>query len=282
MRLFPVEGNRQRLDGGAMYGNAPRAVWQGWSPPDDANRIELACRALLLQRDDGSNVLFEAGIGAFFEPKLKERFGVTQPEHVLLNSLAGLGVKPADIHHVVLSHLHFDHAGGLLSAHGDGPPRLVFPNATFHVGAEHWARAQHPHVRDRASFIPVLNQLLQSSGRLSLLKPDGPNPLAPLVTFHLSNGHTPGLMLAQINMASGPVVFAADLVPGVPWVHVPITMGYDRYPELLVDEKTALLGSLAASGGKLFFTHDPQVPCAAVSETGGRFSGRPVDVTGLA
>jgi hypothetical protein len=65
MKLIPIEGNRQKLDGGAMYGNAPKAMWEAWSPPDEKNRITFACRALLLRDDDGRNILFEAGIGAF-------------------------------------------------------------------------------------------------------------------------------------------------------------------------------------------------------------------------
>src|SRR5436190_19208712 len=111
MELLSIEGNSQWLDGGAMYGNAPKPVWEKWSPPDARNRIELACRALLV-RDAGKLVLLEAGIGAFFEPKLRDRFGVVENEHVLLRSLSEVGVKHEDIDIVVLSHLHFDHAGG--------------------------------------------------------------------------------------------------------------------------------------------------------------------------
>ena len=83
--------------------------------------------------------------------------------------------------------------------------------------------------------------------------------------FHTSNGHTPGLLLAEIAMPDGPVVFAADLIPGKAWVHLPITMGYDRYPEMLIDEKTALLGGLLAHHGRLFFTHDPVVAMGTVA-----------------
>ena len=82
--------------------------------------------------------------------------------------------------------------------------------------------------------------------------------------FHRSDGHTPGLLLAEMDTAVGPLVFCGDLIPGVPWVHVPITMGYDRYPELLIDEKEALLADLLPRGGHLFFTHDPSVALARV------------------
>ncbi|MFO0679034.1 MAG: MBL fold metallo-hydrolase [Polyangiaceae bacterium] len=283
MKLFAIEGNTQKLDGGAMYGNAPKPVWEAWSPADAKNRIDLACRALLVVTDDGKHLLFETGIGAFFEPKMRERFGVVEPDHVLLASLAKIGVTPERIDAVILSHLHFDHAGGMLSAHGDGEPRLVFPRAKIYVGASHWERARRPHARDRASFVPVLNDLLAKSGRLVPVGDDGVSDLAPFVTFRFSHGHTPGLMLATIHLTGGPLVFAADLIPGRPWVHVPISMGYDRFPELLVDEKTALLDDLVRANGKLFFTHDPKDPCGVVEkDEKGKFSARAIDVGSLA
>src|SRR5262245_1479385 len=107
MQLFGLEGNTQRLDGGSMFGNAPRALWSRWAPPDEQNRIRLACRAMLVREPGGRHVLVEAGIGAFFEPKLRERYGVEQPEHVLMASLEGRGVRPEDVDVIVLSHLHF-------------------------------------------------------------------------------------------------------------------------------------------------------------------------------
>jgi glyoxylase-like metal-dependent hydrolase (beta-lactamase superfamily II) len=71
-------------------------------------------------------------------------------------------------------------------------------------------------------------------------------------------------MLTEVEMPDGPVVFAGDLVPGVPWVHLPITMGYDRYPEMLIDEKRALFEALVPRGLRLFFTHDPETALAKV------------------
>lgn len=262
MELWSLIGNSQRLDGGAMFGNAPKALWSRWIATDEQNRIPLACRCLLVKDIDGRNVLFETGIGAFFEPTLRERYGVVEERHVLLDSLAEAGLTHEDIDVVVLSHLHFDHAGGLLASWQEGQaPSLLFPKATFVVGAEHWQRARHPHPRDRASFIPELCDLLENSGRLELVGGEHSRVLGEAVRLSYSDGHTPGLMLAEV----GKVVFCADLIPGRFWVHLPITMGYDRWPEKLIDEKRGFLDDKLERGVQLFFTHDHDCAMARVT-----------------
>lgn len=263
--LTTLRGNSQKLDGGAMFGNAPKALWQRWMPADEHNRIDLGCRALLV-REPGRNILIETGIGAFFSPELKARFGVQEERHVLLDSLAEVGLIDADIDLVLLTHLHFDHAGGLLAAWEEGQPaRLLFPNARFLVGRNQWQRARNPHPRDKASYIAELLELLEASGRLELLEQTGMAALlGPDWRLHWSDGHTPGQLLPEISMPAGPVVFAGDLVPGAPWVHLPLTMGYDRFPEGLIEEKERLLDSLLARGGRLVFTHDPHIAMGRV------------------
>lgn len=274
-----VEGNRQRLDGGAMFGNVPRPMWAAWAPPDERHRIELACRAFLIRdRERDRRILLEAGIGVFFSPKLLDRFGVVEPSHQLLMNLAKLDLTPDQIDVVVLSHLHFDHAGGLLTPwRPDGSYELVFPRARFVVGRGAWERANAPHLRDRASFVPELLELLAAAaeqGRLELVERDGGSEtLGPDFSFHLSDGHTPGLLLTELSTAKGSALFCGDLVPGRPWIHLPVTMGYDRYPELLIDEKQRVLSRCLERKTRLLLTHDPGcASCHLLQDKTGRFA----------
>jgi len=267
--ISEILGNKQRLDGGAMFGNAPRAVWESWVMPDERSRIPLECRAMLIETQ-GQRILCETGIGAFFDPKLADRYGVSEQEHKLLLSLRSLGLSENDIDYVILSHLHFDHAGGLLPpwSESQGPAkRLLFPKAKYVVGSEALQRGEFPHHRDRASFIPELIPLLKSSGRLIVVEGDRhPEVLPENISFFYSHGHTPGHMHTVFKGQKGTVIFAGDLIPGRAWVHLPITMGYDRFAEQVIDEKLKLYRSITAKSDTwVFFTHDHEVSMARIA-----------------
>lgn len=275
VRIFDLKGNAQRLDGGAMFGNVPRALWSRWHLPDDQGRVLVACRAMLVDEGD-RKLLFDAGVGAFFEPALRARYGVESPRHELLVALEALGLDDASIDVVVLSHLHFDHAGGLLKAHREGAaPELLFPRARFLVTRDAFERARAPHSRDRASFIPALPALLEASGRLELIGAEAATArLGERYRLRQTEGHTPGMLHATVLGEREQLFFGADLVPGMAWVHLPVTMGYDRCAERLVDEKAAVYEALTDRTSWLFFTHDPEVCVARLTRgEGGRWCG---------
>lgn len=257
-----LRGNSMKLDGGAMFGNAPKALWTRWMSADDRNMIEIASQSLLVQTPS-NNLLFETGPGAYLSPDMKKRFQVQEDHHVLLDSLAQNGLDHRDITHVILSHLHFDHAGGLLKPYKEGRTshELLFPNARFITGQKNFDRSVVPHVRDRASFIPELAGLLEKSGRLDLKRDKDQLHLDGLgIEFIESHGHTPGMLLSLIKAQKLTLLFAGDLTPAHHWVNLPITMGYDRFPEGLIDEKQQILELALKEDALLFYTHDPLFP----------------------
>lgn len=290
--ISSIEGNRQKLDGGAMFGNAPRAVWSRWLTPDELGRIELACRCLLIEIDD-TRILCETGIGAFMDTKSAERYGVqNSQQHLLLENLQQqLGLSSSDIDWIILSHLHFDHAGGLLSAFSENQKtyELAFPKAKIAVGKQAYERAKKPHPRDRASFIPDLIPLLENSKRLVVFEEKKiPGFLEKYISFYESIGHTPGqshLILQSGKNLKNKLFFAGDLIPGAPWVHIPITMGYDRFAEKVIDEKQEVYTNLLGENDWIFFTHDPKWAAGQLKKTslpqGDKFEPRNLEASFL-
>jgi len=252
-----------KLDGGSMFGNAPKALWERWMSPDARNMIPIGSTALLAVTQNNC-VLFETGAGAYLPPDMKKRFQINNDRHVLLDSLAQNNLTHEDITHVILSHLHFDHAGGLLKAWEQGRDHyeLLFPNARFITGQANFERSVSPHVRDRASFIPGLAQMLEKTGRLVLVEDKSTLTLDNIeIEFIESCGHTPGMMLSWIKSQTHTICFAGDAAPGPAWVNLPITMGYDRFPELLVDEKKHVFHRICSENAWIFYPHD--INCAA-------------------
>ena len=262
MQLYTINTGMFKLDGGAMFGNAPKTMWQQWITPDELNRIPIACRALLVETEQ-HRILFELGIGFFFEPLWRDRYGVQGSENMLLKNLQKIGVSEDSIDYIVISHLHFDHIGGLLP---DWPAMqeegwsLRFPRAKYLIGQEQWNHSLHPHKRDRASYISGVSQKLLASNRLVLVNQDQVDlpGLKGWLRFRYSEGHTPGLMLSVLKGATQTLVFCSDLIPGVPWVPTSISMGYDRYAEKCLDEKEELLKEAIANQYLLFYTHDAE------------------------
>ena len=139
------------------------------------------------------------------------------------------------------------------------PIELLFPNAKLITGRTQFKRSASPHIRDRASFIPQLERLLMESGRLELKSDQDIIKLDDLeIRFMESHGHTPGMLLSQIQVKDLKILFLGDIAPGHPWINLPITMGYDRNPELLVDEKTKFFKTALQDKTWVFFTHDSE------------------------
>lgn len=262
-RLTTIVDAEFGLDGGAMMGVVPRPLWERAHPPDDRHRIRLVSRcAVFADPTAGRLWLLDLGLGRHWSPKLHAIYGFRFRGPDLPALLAAAGYDPDAVTDVLLSHLHFDHAGGLVAADAAGTLRLAFPRARHHVQAAQWAWARSPTVKDAGSFRPEHLAALDASGRLELL--DGPGDLDPRVAVRVVAGHTPGMQLALLRTDDGEALYLADLVPV--WSHLRLSwvMAYDNEPLRTIEDKRALLREAAERRWTLLSEHDPSAPRARV------------------
>jgi glyoxylase-like metal-dependent hydrolase (beta-lactamase superfamily II) len=261
--LIPIETGRFALDGGAMFGIIPRPLWEKNNPPDARNRITLAARALLLV-GNGRKILIDNGNGSKFTDKQKDIYRLETTESELINSLAMRGFGPEDITDVLLTHLHFDHAGGSTTfRNGELVP--TFPNATYYVQRAHWENALNPSEKDRGSFMPDDFMPLKKHDRLHFV--DGEGMLFPHIEMILVNGHTMAQQLPLITDGKTALLYSCDLFPTVNHIPLPYIMAYDCRPLVTLEEKKRILARALANNWTLFFEHDPNTVAGTIRQT---------------
>jgi glyoxylase-like metal-dependent hydrolase (beta-lactamase superfamily II) len=258
--IDPVETGRFALDGGAMFGVVPKPLWSRTNPPDDRNRITLAARALLL-RDGTRSILVDNGNGSKFTEKLRDIYRLDDAASNIGSSLAALGTAPEEITDVILTHLHFDHAGGSTVISG-GRAVPAFPNATYYVQEAHWRQAMNPTPKDRASFFPDDYLPLKEAGILRFT--DGEGELFPGISVLVTQGHTASQQLPLVTDGETTLLFCCDLLPTTAHIPLPYVMAYDLRPLATMEEKERILGRAADGRWILFFEHDPETVACTV------------------
>lgn len=247
-----------------MFGVVPKPLWSKTNPADERNRIDMCMRTLLLVSDK-KKILIDNGIGYKMSEKLNDIYGVDHSQFTLEKELFKLGLLPEDITDVILTHLHFDHAGGSTYIDDDGKLKLTFPNAVHHLQEKHWDWAINPSERDKASFMPENFLLINEKGNLNLL--NGSSSFDEHIEAIVINGHTPSQQMVKISDGNETVLFAGDLLPMASHVHVPFIMGYDLFPLTTVDEKKKYLPMAAAENWKIVFEHDPYTELCTIGKT---------------
>lgn len=266
--LHPIETGRFGLDGGAMFGIVPKPLWSRANPPDERNRIELAARAMLIV-GHGRKILVDNGNGSKFTEKQIDIYRLDTSGSELSRSLAGRGVAPSDITDVILTHLHFDHAGGS-TVNDDGGPRPAFPNARYYVQKAHWNQAVKPSEKDRGSFMPDDFMPLMDHGVLELV--DGECEIFPGIRLMVVNGHTTALQLPHLSDGTTNLLYCCDLFPTTSHIPLPYIMAYDLRPLVTLEEKKKILPRACDEGWLLFFEHDPGVVAGRIRRTEKGFS----------
>jgi len=182
-------------------------------------------------------------------------------------ALRNAGVDPDTITDVILTHLHFDHAGGATTEH-DGQYLPTFANATYHLQRRAWKWAEHPTERDSGSFRPADFQALAANGQLHLF--DGPLELFPGIGLVVSEGHTVAQQLVLVDgNDDGKLLYCADVVPTRAHLKLAWVMGYDLYPLTTIEEKRMLLAQGLEEGWTIFFEHDPTLTACTLAEKDG-------------
>jgi glyoxylase-like metal-dependent hydrolase (beta-lactamase superfamily II) len=262
-QLYAISDGLYRLDGGAMFGTIPKVMWDKVKPPDERNRIDMCLSCLLAVRGK-DRILIEAGIGDKNPARFNDIYGVDRIT-TLDKELAKLGLTALDINHVVLTHLHFDHAGGLTVSDGKGEPVPHFPNAVHHLHMLEWEAALHPHARNKASYLEADWMPVRNAG-LAVMDEGEAFEIIPGINGQRVGGHTPGHTIVRIESSTpGPdgtriAVFPGDLIPTGAHIPIPWIMGYDLDPTLMVDQKEKFLPEWHDENALIVFVHETRYP----------------------
>lgn len=262
-QYFSLEPARFRLDGGAMFGIIPKPLWNKVHQADAENRIELALRLILI-KDGDKNILMDTGIGDYHGEKWNARFAVQGPSSPLELSLKTIGLKPSEVTDVILSHLHFDHVGGLGKI-VDGKIEPVLKNAKLHLHQKHFLYSQNPTERDSGSFqneffLPLIKWYEENKKIHFLNELEG--EIFPGINYKCSMGHTPYLLHAYDEK----IIYMADLIPTSNHVPIPWVMGYDISPGITTSDKKNFLKMIEEKKLTMIFEHDPLYVGATVKK----------------
>jgi len=276
LAVHAIQAGGQKLDGGAMFGVVPKALWERRILPDERNRIQLGMRCLAIEHASGL-VLVDNGAGNKETAKFHDIYGIENAGAVgrtlLEDGLAQLGARPEDVTVVIDTHLHFDHAGGNTFVDPSGEVRLTFPNARYVVQRGEWIYATHPNERTSGSYFAHNFAPVVSADRFDFV--DGEQEIVRGVRVVPTPGHTPFHQSVLIESDGETAFYPADLVPTASHLPLPWIMGYDVEPLVTLETKRAMLGKAAREGWLMIFEHDAVVSSGRVTQDGKGFSLSP-------
>lgn len=264
-----LDGGDFRLDGGAMFGLIPKPLWQRACPADEQNRIRLACNCLLVEWDGENDrrLIIETGHGAKYGEKERKILAI-DPDRWLRPSLLAGGIDPATITDVVLSHLHFDHAGGL-TYEGDARLWPTFPKARVHAQRAEFEDARRNFGVMKTTYREENFRPIDAADAWHLV--EGEAEIVPGVQAMMTPGHTRGHHSIVVAGRDRTLVFGGDLMPTRHHLGPPYNMSYDLFPLENRESKQRLLAWLAQRRGLLAIDHERETPVVTVEADGGWF-----------
>ena len=264
MKIYPIETGNFKLDGGAMFGVVPKTIWQRTNPADKNNLIDMSMRCMLIE-DGDRLLLIDTGLGAKQTDKFFSYYYLFG-DFSLDSSLAKLGFHRDDVTDVFLTHLHFDHCGGVIEWNSQKTLlQPAFKNAKFWSNNDHWKWATDPNPREKASFLKENINPIKESGQLNFIHENALEQIGFDVLF--MDGHTEKQMLPKLKYQGKTIVFMADLLPTIGHIPLPYVMGYDTRPLLTITEKATFLSEAADNNYYLFLEHDAYNEICTVQHT---------------
>ncbi len=249
-----IETGYLSLDGGSMFGVVPKTLWNKTNPADDFNRIILSMRLMLIKWQNRI-IITDCGVGNKLNEKLTKIYNIDHSKNDLPSSLRKSGIVPEQVTDVLITHLHFDHAGGATFYDTQDQLQLTFPNAMHHIQKNHWKWALNPTEKDGASFMKENYLPIETAGKLNLI--DGPGEFLPGMELLTFNGHTPMMQTPKISDGKQTLFYTADIFPHSSHLPLPYIMGFDVEPLKTLAEKKEILPRIVEEEWLLLFEHDP-------------------------
>lgn len=252
-----------KVDGGAMFGVVPKALWSRVYQADENNLIVLSLRSLIVE-SGGHVILVDTGWG----DKQDEKFFRHVYQHGgegLIEGLGKRGYRKEDVTDVFLTHLHADHCGGGVIRNSEGNYELTFPRATYHVSKTQWEWALKNNPREEDAFLEENILPILKSGHLKLVQEE--KELFPGFSFMMCYGHTPGLMIPVIRNDGKTFVYTGDLIPTAAHISLIWNMSYDIESLRTIEEKERILKKALDDKYILVFQHDEKIECCDVGMT---------------